>query len=135
MYAPEPGPGYMVSTHMLNSAASYLHGEAGGIGQLRDAFNSACYAATGAFGGGFAQRAFNDFFTSWFEALDAQAETLGSVSDATQQCAVIYDHAERTVLGTVPAMTIPKPAPAAPATPPPESPLQQLLNRPPPTYA
>lgn len=113
---------------MLNSAASGLQGDAQGIASLRDAFNSACYGAEGAFGDGFAQRCFSEFFSAWFAALDAQAETLGSAADATQQCAVIYDHAARTVLGDIGAMTVsrPKPPPASP--PPPVSPLQQLLG-------
>jgi hypothetical protein len=103
---------------MLNSAASYLQGEAEGVAMLRDAFNSACYQAENAFGGGYMQKCFNDFFQAWFTALDDQAETMGSVADATQQCAVIYDHAERTNLGNIPAMSIPKP-------PPPKPPAQQ----------
>jgi uncharacterized protein YukE len=107
MYAPDPEPGYIVSTHMLNSAASSLEDQATGIASLRDAFNSACYGAESAFRNGFAQHGFNEFFTTWFAALDAQAETLGSVADATQQCAVIYDHAERTVLADIPAMARP----------------------------
>ncbi len=118
MFAPDPGSGYTVSTHMLNSAASYLQGEATGVAAARDAFNSACYTAEGAFGDGFMQKCFNDFFQAWFAALDDQAETLGSVADATQQCAVIYDHAERETLGDVPAMTVPKPALASPPAPP-----------------
>lgn len=39
MLDPPPGGGYLVSTHMLNSAASSLHGSAEGIAELRDAFN------------------------------------------------------------------------------------------------
>lgn len=108
------GPGYTVSTHMLNSAASYLRGEATGVAAARDAFNSACYTAEGAFADGYVQKCFNDFFSAWFAALDDQAETLGSVADATQQCAVLYDRAERENLGDVAAMTVPKPAPANP---------------------
>jgi hypothetical protein len=100
---------------MLNSAASYLQGEAEGVAMLRDAFNSACYQAEGALGGGYLQKCFNDFFEAWFTALDDQAETMGSVADATQQCAVIYDHAERTNLGDIAAMSIPKPPPSPPA--------------------
>jgi hypothetical protein len=46
---------------------------------------------------------------------DDQAETMGSVADATQQCAVLYDHAERTNLGDIAAMSIPKPPPSPPA--------------------
>ena len=65
-------------------------------------------------GRGRAASAFSDFFTAWFSALDAQAETLGSVADATEQCAVIYDHAERAVLGIIPAMPVTT-APAQPA--------------------
>jgi hypothetical protein len=100
---------------MLNSAASYLQGEAEGVAMLRDAFNSACYQAEGALGGGYLQKCFNDFFQAWFTALDDQAETMGSVADATQQCAVLYDHAERTNLGDIAAMSIPKPPPSPPA--------------------
>jgi uncharacterized protein YukE len=128
MQEPEPGPGYIVSTHMLSSAASSLQGDADGIASLRDAFNSACYAAENAFGDGFAQRGFNEFFSAWFGALDAQAETLGSVADATQQCAVLYDHAERTVLGDIPAFQPPQPPPAPPSNPQPQSPLDLLLG-------
>lgn len=98
---------------MLNSAASNLNGQAIALSELRDGFNSSCYAAEKAFGS--AERAFNEFFTAWFSALDAQAEVMGSVADATQQCAVIYDHVERTVLGKVPAMpTKPPPKPHKP---------------------
>jgi len=118
MLAPDPGggPGFTVSTHMLDSAASYLQGQAMDLAAARDAFNAACYAGESSFGGGFMQKCFNEFFQAWFAALDDQAETLGSVADCTQQCAVIYDHAERETLGDIPAMTIPKPAP--PASPP-----------------
>ena len=135
MYTPDPGPGYTVSTHMLNSAASSLEGHATGIASLRDAFDSACFEAESAFGNGFAQRGFNEFFAAWFRALDAQAETLGSAADATQQCAVIYDHAERTVLGAIPAMARPKPQPAPSPPPPTLSPLQVLLGQAPPQEA
>jgi hypothetical protein len=116
MLEPDPGggAGYTVSTHMLNSAASYLQGEATGVAGSRNAFNSACYTAEGAFGDGYMQKCFNDFFAAWFAALDDQAETLGSVADATQQCAVLYDHSERENLGDIAAMSIPKPAPASP---------------------
>jgi len=110
-----PGPGYVVSTHMLYSAAQYLNGQAQSLAGARDSFNDSCYQAESAFGSGPAASAFKDFFTAWFSALDAQAETLGSVADATEQCAVIYDHAERTVLGIIPAM--PVTAPAQPAQP------------------
>jgi hypothetical protein len=114
MLEPAPGAGFAVSTHMLNSAASYLQGEAVGVASSRDAFNGACYTAEGSFGEAYMRKCFNDFFAAWFAALDDQAETLGSAADATQQCAVIYDHAERTVLGDIPAMTIPQPAQASP---------------------
>jgi hypothetical protein len=99
---------------MLNSAALYLQGEAQGVAASRDAFNAACYTAEGAFGGGSVQKCFNEFFQAWFAALDGQAETLGSVADATQQCAVLYDHAERETLGDIAAMAVPKPTPASP---------------------
>lgn len=113
MRVPGPGPGYIVSSHMLYSAARYLNDQAQDLARTRNTFNDACYAASHAFGSGPAASALNDFFTAWFSALDGQAETLGSVADATQQCAVVYDHAERTVLGYVPAM---------PTAPPPQSP-------------
>jgi hypothetical protein len=45
MLEPAPGVGYAVSTHMLNSAASYLQGEATGVASSRDAFNGACFEA------------------------------------------------------------------------------------------
>jgi hypothetical protein len=107
----DPGPGYTVSTHMLNTAASNLNGKAAGLAELRDAFNSACDAAKNAFGKSSASGAFNEFFEAWFSAFDAQAETMGSVADATQQCAVVYDHAERQVLGGIAAMpTAPPPS-------------------------
>ncbi len=107
---PDPGPGYTVSTHMLNSAATFLNDQATSLAGLRDAFNSSCDAATKAFGASPAAQAFTEFFQAWFSALDAQAETMGSVADATQQCAVIYDHAERTAMGYIPAMpTAPPP--------------------------
>ena len=116
MLDPSPGAGYLVSTHMLNSAATELHGDAEAVASLRDAFNSACYTAESSFGDAPMTKSFNDFFAAWFAALDDQAETLGSTADATQQCAVIYDHAERTVLADIPAMTVPAPPPA-PASP------------------
>lgn len=59
-------------------------------------------------------KCFNEFFTAWFTALDAQAETMGSVADATQQCAVLYDDAERTVIGDIAAMPIHPPPPPSP---------------------
>jgi hypothetical protein len=99
---------------MLNGAASYLQGEATGVASSRDDFNGACFTAEGSFGDGYMRRCFNDFFAAWFAALDDQAETLGSAADATQQCAVVYDHAERTILGDIPAMTVPQPASASP---------------------
>lgn len=108
---PDAGPGYTVSTHMLNTAASYLNGKSEAFAALRDALNSSCDAAENSFGESPAKRAFNDFFEAWFSALDAQAEMMGSVADATQQCAVLYDHAERTVLGEVKAMPVPTQAP------------------------
>jgi uncharacterized protein YukE len=110
MQAPDPGPGYAVSTQMLNSTAGFLNDQATGLASLRDGFNSSCDTAKNAFGSGSASQSFNEFFQAWFSAFDAQAETMGSVADATQQCAVLYDHAERTVLGYVPAMpTAPPP--------------------------
>lgn len=112
---------------MLNSAASYLQGEATGVASSRDAFNGACYTAEGSFGDAYMRKCFNDFFAAWFAALDDQAETLGSAADATQQCAVLYDHAERTVLGDIPAMTIPQPAQANPS---PQSPGLIWKNQP-----
>lgn len=106
---------------MLYSAARYLNDQAQSLADARNSFNDVCYAAEKAFGAGPAASAFNDFFTAWFSALDAQAETMGSVADATEQCAVVYDHAERTVLGNIPAMATappPKPPPAqAPGIP------------------
>lgn len=130
MLDPEPGPGYVVSTHMLYSAAQYLGGQAESLASARDSFNDSCYGAENAFGSGPAASAFIDFFTAWFSALDAQAETMGSVADATEQCAVIYDHAERTVLGIIPAM--PTSAPAAPAQPSGGGGIGSLLNPKPP---
>ena len=110
MHEPDPGPGYTVSPHMLSSAATTLDGHATALASLRDSFDSSCNGAKKAFGSGAASRSFTDFFEAWFSAFDAQAETMGSVADATQQCAVIYDHAERTVLGYIPAMpTAPPP--------------------------
>jgi hypothetical protein len=101
---------------MLNSAATYLHGEAMDVASLRDAFNAACYTAEGAFGNGYMTKCFNDFFSAWFTALDDQAETVDSAADATQQCAVLYDRAERSVIAAIPQMTVPQP----PASPPPQ---------------
>jgi hypothetical protein len=89
---------------MLNSAAQYLNGQAQALVGVRDSFNDACYSAGKAFGSGAAASAFNDFFKARFAGLDGQAETMGPVADATQQCAVIYDHAERPMLGEVAAM-------------------------------
>jgi hypothetical protein len=99
----DPGTGYTVSTHMLNSAAQFLNDQAQMLADVRDSFNDACYSAENAFGSGQVTSAFNEFFTAWFSAFDGQAETMGSVADATQQCAVIYDHAERTVWHLTPA--------------------------------
>jgi hypothetical protein len=82
---------------MLDSAAQYLNDQAQSLATERDSF----YSAGKAFGSGPVASAFNDFFEAWFSALDGQAETMGSVADATQQCAVIYDHAERSVLGDI----------------------------------
>lgn len=114
MLVPDPGAGYTVSHHMLNSAAQYLQGQAEDVAVARDAFNAACYAAESAFGDGYAQECFNKFFAAWFAALDDQAQTMGSVADATQQCAVRYDHAERETLGDIPAMSVPRPSPVGP---------------------
>jgi hypothetical protein len=95
---------------MLNSAAGFLNGKATALAELRDAFDSSCEGAKKAFGSNGASRSLAEFFQAWFSAFDAQAETMGSVADATQQCAVTYDHAERTVLGYIPAMpTAPPP--------------------------
>jgi hypothetical protein len=114
---------------MLYSAAQFLNDQAQSLAGVRDSFNDACYSAEGAFGAGPAASAFGEFFTAWFSALDGQAETMGSVADATEQCAVIYDHAERTVLGVIPAMpTAPPPTPA----PPPSGGIFGILNPPPP---
>ena len=100
---------------MLNSAAQYLNDNAQSLASVRNSFNDACYPAENAFGSSPAASAFQDFFAAWFSALDAQAETMGSVADATQQCAVVYDHAERSVLGDIAAMpTAPPPKQAAP---------------------
>jgi uncharacterized protein YukE len=109
---------------MLNTAAAYLNDQAQALASVRDSFNDACYSAGKAFGSGAAASAFNDFFEAWFSGLDGQADTMGSVADATQQCAVIYDHAERSVLGDVAAM--PTQAPAAPQKPG----ISTLLNPP-----
>jgi uncharacterized protein YukE len=117
MLEPAGGGGFdlVVSSHMLNSAASYLYGQAEDIASYRNDFNSACYGTEDAFGNGHATRCFNDFFTAWFGKLDAQAETLESTADATQQCAVLFDHAERRIYGAIAAMRItPPPAPASP---------------------
>jgi hypothetical protein len=53
---------------------------------------------------------------------------MGSVADATQQCAVLYDHAERVNLGDIAAMSIPKPPPSPPAQ---QSPPPGLFGVPP----
>ncbi|HEX3650986.1 MAG TPA: hypothetical protein VHV49_21390 [Pseudonocardiaceae bacterium] len=83
------------------------------MADVRNSFNDVCYSADKAFGSSPAASAFGEFFTAWFSAFDGQAETMGSVADATEQCAVLYDHAERTVLGSLPAMpTAPAPKPA-----------------------
>jgi hypothetical protein len=110
---------------MLYSAAQYLDDQAESLADVRNSFNDACYAAGSAFGSSRAASAFGEFFTAWFSAFDGQAETMGSVADATGQCATIYDHAERTVLGVIPAMpTAPPPEPA----PQPSSGILGLLN-------
>lgn len=129
MLVPDSGPGYTVSSHMLYSAALYLNDQAQALASARNAFNDACYAASRAFGSGQAASALNEFFTAWFSALDGQAETMGSVADATEQCAVVYDHAERTVLGQIAAM----PTAPPPQQPPAQSPgIPGLLNPSPP---
>lgn len=94
---------------MLNTSALFLNGKAEALAELRDGFNSTCDAAKGAFGKSPAAQAFNEFFEAWFSAFDAQAETMGSVADATQQCAAVYDHAERQTIGAIPAMPTPPP--------------------------
>jgi uncharacterized protein YukE len=121
MLEPAGGGGFdfVVSTHMLNSAAGYLHGEAEGIASCRNGFNSACFTAEGAFGNANAAKSFNQFFQAWFTMLDAQAETLESTADATQQCAVQFDHTERKIYGAIAAM---------PTKPPPAPPTQQPSN-------
>jgi hypothetical protein len=114
MLEPAGGGGFdfKVSTHMLNGAAGYLHSQAQGVASSRDGFNAACYAADGAFGNGYATKCFNEFFQAWFTKLDAQAETLESTADGTQQAAALYDRAERHIYGAIPAMpTQPPPAP------------------------
>jgi hypothetical protein len=108
---PAGGSGYSVSTHMLNSTATYLESQAEGIASLRNGFNTACYGAEDTFDDSYMKNCFNQFFTAWFSALDAQAETLASTADATQQCAVRYDHAERHVLASIPAMPVQKSLP------------------------
>ena len=114
---------------MLNAAALNLNGKAESLANMRDALNSSCYAAKNALGTGAAARALDDFFQSWFSALDAQAETMGSVADATQQCAVLYDHVDRQVMGSIRAMTTapppspPKPPPYNPFAPRPRAPM------------
>lgn len=118
MLEPAGGGGYdfQVSTHMLNTAAGYLHGQAQGVASSRDAFNAACYTTEGAFGNGYATKCFNQFFEAWFTKLDAQAETLESTADGTQQAAVVYDHAERHIEGAIAAMrTQPPPASSSPS--------------------
>jgi hypothetical protein len=119
MLEPAGGGGFdfVVSKHMLNSAAGFLHGEAEGVASCRNSFNSACFTAEGAFGDAQATKCFNQFFQAWFGKLDAQAETLESTADATQQCAVLFDHTERKIYGAIPAMPT-KPPPAPPGQPP-----------------
>ncbi len=114
MLEPAGGGGYdfQVSTHMLNAAAGYLHGQAQGVASSRDGFNTACYTTEGAFGNGYATKCFNQFFQAWFTKLDAQSETLESTADGTQQAAVLYDNTERHIYGAIAAMrTQPPPAP------------------------
>ena len=125
---PGPGLGLKVSPHMLNTAASNLNGSAESLANMRDALNSSCYAARNAFGKGPAAQALDDFFQAWFSALDAQAETMGSVADTTQQCAVIYDHVDRQAMGTILAIRTAPPPP--PAKPPPYDPFA-IRPRPP----
>jgi hypothetical protein len=110
---------------MLYSASQYLNDQAQSLAQVRNSFNDACYSADKAFGSSPAAAAFNEFFTAWFAAFDGQAETMGSVADATEQCAVIYDHAERTVLGSIPPMPT-----AAPPTTPQQGSIYGQLNPP-----
>jgi hypothetical protein len=112
-----------LSTHMLYSAAQYLNDQARSLAAVRDSFNDVCYSAENTFGPSQAASAFGEFFTAWCSAFDGQAETMGSVGDATGQCAVIYDHAERTVLGALPAMPT-----APPSVPQPPSDIAVLLN-------
>jgi hypothetical protein len=107
---------------MLNTAALNLNGKAEALASLRDAFNSSCYAARGAFGTSSASEALDEFFQAWFSAFDAQAETMSSVADATQQCAVIYDHVDRQIAASIPAMPTAAPPPP-PSTPPPANPF------------
>lgn len=118
MQAPAPGGGgfdFAVSAHMLSSAAGYLHGQAQDLASHRDSFNGACFTAHGTFGTGYANTSFNNFFAAWFGALDAQAETLESAADGTQRAAVVYDHAERHIYGTIAAMRTQPPPPPPPS--------------------
>lgn len=119
MRVPE-GPGYEVSTHMLDSAARYLNDQAQALAGVRNSFNDLCYGVSKAFGSSPAAAAFNDFFSAWFSALDGQAETMGVLADATQQAATVYDHAARAPLGYIQA--IPQPPP--PQQPPPPGPYR-----------
>lgn len=97
---------------MLNTAAQVLNGKAEALASMRDGLNNSCFAARNAFGRSSAGQALNTFFEAWFSAFDAQAESMGSVADATQQCAVIYDHVDRQVTGYIAAMqTAPPPPP------------------------
>jgi hypothetical protein len=97
---------------MLNQASQVLGGKAEALSSMRDALNNSCYAARNAFGRASVAQALNEFFEAWFSAFDAQAETMGSLADATQQCAVIYDHVDRQATGYIAAMqTAPPPPP------------------------
>lgn len=118
MREPPGGSGgfdFVVSSHMLGGAASYLHSQAEDIASYRNQFNGACYGTAGAFDHPYATKCFDAFFQTWFGKLDGQAETMESTADATQQCSVLFDRTERKIYGAIPAMpTTPPPAPASP---------------------
>jgi hypothetical protein len=55
------------------------------------------------------------FVDEWYKAFGVQAGTMESAAEATEKCAVVYDHAERITLSAVP--TTPNSPPPGQGTP------------------
>ena len=109
---PPGGDGYRVTPETLAQAAADLERVSGELATARDHLNDACVGVAAALGGGEAGAAFDELFSVWWNAVDAMAETTASTADATQQAAVLYEHADRVAMPPPPG---PPPPPAPPA--------------------